>query len=81
MKLKPCPFCGKKPEVMKETEKVNYFVGCVNYRECSVIPIPFVVYNTINDAIDAWNKRPKEVSNESKRTGRTKTAKGRRSKR
>lgn len=51
-KLKPCPFCGGKPYVEKDTED-NMTVDC---QECFASG-PFSY--TEEEAIKAWNRRAK----------------------
>ena len=59
--LKPCPFCGKKAEIILNTEfPGHYSVGCVN-PFCVVQPCAsygdggFV--EEIPELVDAWNRR------------------------
>ena len=63
LKLKPCPFCGKKAQIMLNNSFSNrYFVGCVN-AGCEVSPRAgygdggFV--EELPELIEAWNRRPK----------------------
>lgn len=53
IKLKPCPFCGAKVEVVKDFEFgfEGYSVRCEKCRSQSAI------YDGPTDAIEAWNKR------------------------
>lgn len=58
-KLKPCPFCGEIPNIMKARSLDNistfYIVHCVN-DVCSIVPMTSPYYNE-QSAIDAWNTR------------------------
>ena len=61
LKLKPCPFCGKKAEIiLNGYVSGRYFVGCVN-AGCVVKPQAgygnggFV--EEIPELVDAWNRR------------------------
>lgn len=53
-KLKPCPFCGGEASTYVAYDD-NYYVCC---DECGC-GLP--VYNTEEEAIEAWNKRVSEV--------------------
>ena len=75
-KLKPCPFCGnKKPEVWYESYHGKYFVHC----EICHIQFGYIfdlnskdrycsddsgAYETPEEAIAAWNRRPNESKND-----------------
>ena len=52
-KLKPCPFCGEIPEVLKYEEK--YYISCRDYN-CKVNPITNF-RKTKKTVIKYWNKR------------------------
>ena len=55
-KIKPCPFCGADPEV--RDWMCGFCVSCEN-RECPCMPTSFV-YDTKEEAINFWNRRPGE---------------------
>ena len=53
IKLKPCPFCGGKAEILVTQEtKPRFFVWCPKC-ECYAAR----VHNTRQGAADAWNRR------------------------
>ena len=56
--LKPCPFCGWKPEVSTyyEGDKKWYEIECVNSGECEHLP-SICGHPSEADAIEAWNRR------------------------
>ena len=69
-KLKPCPFCGSKPELWeRKCTKTKYTIGCPNI-ECFLwIPLDVKLrklhnygtcYTKKEDLIREWNRR-KEV--------------------
>lgn len=48
--LKPCPFCGG------DAKPLNGWMTCEVY--CTVCGArTFIVHNTVQDAIDHWNRR------------------------
>lgn len=55
--LKPCPFCGEEPEIVSyiSYHKTVYKVRC-NNRDCPIIAAT-LDYISIEDAIEAWNRR------------------------
>lgn len=53
-KLKPCPFCGKKPCVWQVK---RWRVGCIN-EEC-LWRVVTRTYDHKDNAIKAWNRRSK----------------------
>lgn len=61
--LKPCPFCGEQPEVIKtEGRYVEYIVSCTNiFNEdgsgCPVEPCCTTYFYEESKAIAAWNTR------------------------
>ena len=55
--LKPCPFCGKLP-VTQNVGEGNVEIICKNY-SCSIMP--FQIYETEQEAIEAWNTRGGEI--------------------
>ncbi len=48
---KPCPWCGRKPYIIKDEIMISYRVGCSN-PNC---PIESFVYNTPEMAVAWWN--------------------------
>lgn len=57
-RLKPCPFCGVTPNVLPQRfskEKLEYSVFCMNL-DCKIMP-ETGAYFTIDEAVEAWNKR------------------------
>lgn len=52
--LKPCPFCGKAPVIMK-TRDGKFYVRCDNLA-CGVFPAT-MEWPIITDVIKAWNRR------------------------
>ena len=57
MELKPCPFCGSKPEMTVKTyiRAKEYVIGCSN-DECAVI-IHTSPKKNEKIASEAWNRR------------------------
>lgn len=59
IKLKPCPFCGRKAylksECRQDTGKVGYWVEC-DFGFCSVNPSTYIS-STKQIAVKAWNRR------------------------
>lgn len=56
--LKPCPFCGGVPVddfVYDECGEEAFFIYCGN-EECEMSP-QTLFYPTLQNAIDAWNRR------------------------
>lgn len=51
--LKPCPFCGQRPELFQN--RLMHVVGCAA-RGCEATP--HVVKPSATEAVDAWNTRP-----------------------
>ena len=50
--LKPCPFCGRVPEI-HEVEDHEYFISCrssycIEQRHC---------YRSLRSAVEMWNRR------------------------
>lgn len=66
MRLKPCPFCGKRPLLKSdnryprpECERITaYEVVCQNI-DCIIYWADNVYYTTPDEAIEAWNRRAK----------------------
>ena len=58
-KLKPCPFCGRQPEVIvnKAGNMAEYWIVC----KCG---IESRIYVSKQGAVKAWNRRKGEVKNE-----------------
>lgn len=62
--LLPCPFCGRKAEVKKVYGVNKYYIICSNSKElskdnCVLTGIGARVYDSIDDAVTAWNRRAK----------------------
>lgn len=55
MELKPCPFCGKKAEVieLKSERPWEYFVACTRDKCVEQRRL----YRSKKSAVDAWNRR------------------------
>jgi hypothetical protein len=65
-KLLPCPFCGKAAEV-EEYEGAGHYVYCGNAEDRTETGCPFQpeakkFYDTKEEAIAAWNSRPREAT-------------------
>ena len=60
-KLKPCPFCGKTPELKAfySAKSAYYFVECRNF-DCSMYCYTKKSFGNYVDAIEAWNRREGE---------------------
>ena len=63
VKLKPCPWCGHIPEIYTEpvdqydgTILCDHYIRCRN-KKCPVGEISTKYFDTINEAIEAWNRR------------------------
>lgn len=55
--MKPCPFCGGEPRVIREADGMElYHVGCFD-PECRGNAFESPGYETEGDALDAWNHR------------------------
>ncbi len=63
MIIRPCPFCGNAPEVIRETcmntDFTLYFIRCTN---CN-LRIKTDGYSSVDAAIEKWNYRYNEVRN------------------
>ncbi len=59
--LKPCPFCGSKPNV-QEYNGGFVAIGCSNGR-CYIHPHEFG-FPSMEDAIEKWNKRAERTCGE-----------------
>ena len=68
MELKPCPFCGRRPEIdecrmpvypAKATMRIisNYRVQC---RSCFGMTVETDWFEDVGDAYDAWNERSRD---------------------
>ena len=59
--LKPCPFCGEIPQILKHTfvDGLAYTVGCKNKR--CVVQITTIPYPTEKLAIKTWNTKANDV--------------------
>jgi hypothetical protein len=56
MKLKPCPFCGKKPVIKRED--VYYVLHLKCKCECFLFELPCKkLFENTNEINDEWNKR------------------------
>lgn len=53
--LKPCPFCGEQPIGFFDKSRFVAVIKCT-YWDCAVQPMT-KQYSTVEQAIDAWNKR------------------------
>lgn len=49
IKLKPCPVCGKEPDIMEA------FCVMIGHVECDIL----ATGATVKQAADAWNRREK----------------------
>lgn len=49
--LKPCPFCGENPKYYLDENQLNAII------ECNHCYFQFGAFQTLEDAIEAWNKR------------------------
>ena len=64
-KLKPCPFCGEKLEITANAYS-SYYSGPVWkhwnwYRvQCPQCEVQTTEYPTVEEAIEAWNRRAKD---------------------
>lgn len=54
-KLKPCPFCGRKPKVHK-TNGI-FWINCPN-KKCGVSSATLTKLNE-TDVVEIWNRRAK----------------------
>ena len=56
-KLRPCPFCGSQPVVIKDSlpEKDLFYISCGN-ENCDVVP-DTRAYKTVERAAADWNRR------------------------
>jgi thiamine biosynthesis lipoprotein ApbE len=67
MKIKPCPFCGGKAELLEsEPSTARFNEGAVHFAvscgsiDCGVLPKANLWQITPEEAVQAWNKRPSE---------------------
>jgi hypothetical protein len=64
-KLKPCPFCGSEPKIIKSSIlKLGYTILCQNEIGCGAIIDGDIVddtgtanYLTLKQIIERWNRR------------------------
>lgn len=54
--LKRCPFCGSKAEIEHKRVLETWIVQCSN-QSCPASYMIGADYDTIEEAIEAWNKR------------------------
>ena len=56
--LKPCPWCGETPKVLRLnfTDSIEYGVACLNM-SCSIKPCSGCFDTTEEEAIEHWNTR------------------------
>ncbi len=54
--MKPCPFCGGKPELYLYYDRKSLLIEC---DECGA---RIFGYRSIDEIIEAWNKRTKQKS-------------------
>lgn len=70
LKLKPCPFCGKMPEIQNDTrwprygknagKSVNAFEVVCKNTDCIIYGADNVYFLTKEKAVGAWNRRVSE---------------------
>jgi len=54
--IKPCPFCGREPEVLAVGRR-DHIVACGSgHKQCSVRPVANPAGGKV-EAIKAWNRR------------------------
>lgn len=58
VELKPCPWCGETPKVLRLnfTDSIEYGVACLNM-SCSIKPCSGCFDTTEEEAIEHWNTR------------------------
>ena len=56
--LKPCPFCGKEPELrtLSGNQSTYYYIECRNF-DCLLYCYTKHKYENYQQAIEAWNRR------------------------
>lgn len=57
--IKPCPFCGKEPEVQQDENffgMTEWWIACLNF-DCPVDNVTTGSFAIKQKAINAWNKR------------------------
>lgn len=64
VKLKPCPFCGKKPSIKKHVAEQEvtgqwWFVSCTKVRSDECPAYCWTGANSYNEALRRWNRRAK----------------------
>ena len=52
--VKPCPFCGSKIISIEKNDAVNWEVCCKN---CGATVGAYDYYETIEEALEVWNRR------------------------
>lgn len=57
MKLLPCPFCGKEPEIDQDEIRgiMHWNVGCMN-DDC-LVDVETIDFESKEDAVKVWNQR------------------------
>lgn len=58
IELKPCPFCGGKPKLVYAFDYKLYAIRhtCRSFGR-PIIMIDTIIFESKDDAIDAWNRR------------------------
>lgn len=52
--VKPCPFCGSKDISIEKNDAVDWEVYCKN---CGATVGAYDCYETIEEALEVWNRR------------------------
>lgn len=61
--LKPCPFCGKTPELLsRRYDRTKYQIACV-FDGCACMPDTWL-YTTKEEAVRMWNARQEMLEDE-----------------
>lgn len=55
IKLKPCPFCGGEPEIVKVQNKGQKFY--VSWADCTQCRCSTPLFSTRREVVAAWNRR------------------------
>jgi Lar family restriction alleviation protein len=56
-KLKPCPFCGKRPTILYDNSGKFWEIVCLDSICVMTVETPY--WNSEKEAIAVWNKRAK----------------------